>query len=187
MTNAPNPMTSLDAVLAFCIHIGRRCPGASEFLRWTASLDAFMKVLHFLFGIGATILLAAGCTIEHRPPPPAVIPPPSADVYNFGHQLPYGILGKQLGTQIVIEGEYDYEAKSPNMFWVNAIDQIWRGAALPIVVRGVQLHKGIHYKLEGYEAGEFSGDPTWLHSDKQPFQYKNLFVVTRMIEPKAIP
>jgi len=163
----------------------RRLAPVADLFRWTASLDAFMKVRHLLFGMGATILLAAGCTIEHRPP--AVIPPPSADVYNFRHQLPYGILGKQVGTQIVIQGEYDYEAKSPNMFWVNAIDQIRRGAALPIEVRGVQLHKGIHYKLEGYEAGEFSGDPTWLHSDKQPFQYKSFFVVTKMIEPTTIP
>jgi hypothetical protein len=29
----PNPITSLDAGGAFCLHIGRHRPGASEFLR----------------------------------------------------------------------------------------------------------------------------------------------------------
>jgi len=33
----PNPITSLDAGGAFCLHIGRHRPGASEFLRSTSA------------------------------------------------------------------------------------------------------------------------------------------------------
>ena len=33
-TAPPNPITSLDAASPFCLHIGYRRRGASEFLRW---------------------------------------------------------------------------------------------------------------------------------------------------------
>jgi hypothetical protein len=33
-TTPPNPITALDAAIAFCLHIGRQRRGASEFLRW---------------------------------------------------------------------------------------------------------------------------------------------------------
>jgi hypothetical protein len=88
--------------------------------------------------------------------------------------MPFGILGKRLGTQIEITGEYDYKAKLPHVIWVNAIDRIWRGAPLQIEVRGIQLRKNIIYRLEGYEAGEFSGIP---------IQYRSFFIATKVIEP----
>ncbi len=55
-----------------------------------------------------------------------------------------------------------------------------------IEIRGrLQIQKGVHYRLEGYEAGEFSGSPSWLSPEaQQPFQYHGFFVVTKVIEPK---
>jgi hypothetical protein len=110
--------------------------------------------------------------------------------YDFKSKIPYGVLGKRLGTGVVIDGEYDHEDKLPNMLWIDAVDRVYRGAVLPIEIRGIpiKLRKGVHYKLEGYESGEFTGDPAWLcSSGKQSFQYRNFFVVTRAIEPVDEP
>jgi hypothetical protein len=40
----PNPITSLDAGGALCLHIGRPWPGASEFLRWAQPKPAPIAV-----------------------------------------------------------------------------------------------------------------------------------------------
>ena len=151
-----------------------------------------MKTSHLLFGIGAIILLAGGCVTKPRQSgsaiTPAVISSPSADVHDFHDQMPYGIIGKRLGSRFVIYGELDYETTLPNVLWIDAVDRAYRGAPLPIEIRGIQLQKGVHYELEGYEAGEFAGDPDWSHSpSKQPFRYRSFFVVTKVIEPKITP
>lgn len=110
--------------------------------------------------------------------------------YDFKSKIPYGVLGKRLGTRVVIDGEYDHEDKLPNLLWIDAVDRVYRGAVLPIEIRGtpIKLRKGAHYKLEGYESGEFTGDPAWLFSSgKQSFQYRSFFVVSRAIEPVDEP
>ena len=151
-----------------------------------------MKTAHFIFCIGTIVLLVVGCATKSHPSKPAIPPvtvlSPTADVHDFLKQIPYGMLGKRLGTRLTIYGEYDYETHLTNALWIDAIDQIYRGAALPIEIRGVQLRKDIHYELQGYEAGEYSGDPDWSQfSDKQPFKYRSFFIVTEVIEPKTTP
>ena len=172
-------------------------------LRWIYVLNfRILPVADYEYGSFNIIVLMDGTAIEPKPvtpgttltpsvpsefswerelPPQISVSSNSTDVYTFRHQMPWGILGKRLGTQIVITGE----AKLPNALWVDQIDSIYRGSMLLIEIRGIQLRKGIHYTLEGYEAGEFSGVPAWVHSGGEPFQYRSFFVVTKAVEPKA--
>jgi len=97
-----------------------------------------------------------------------------------------GVLGKPLGTRTVITG-VQTPTLLPNPLAVAQVD----GQTLPngaiIEVRGnVKLREGVRYRLEGYEAGEFTGSPVWLHPNiQQPFQYRPYFVVTRVLEAAA--
>ena len=98
-----------------------------------------------------------------------------------------GVLGKPLGTRTVITG-VEHPTLLPNPLAVAQVD----GHALPngaiIEVRGnVKLREGVRYRLEGYEAGEFTGSPMWLHPNiQQPFQYRPYFVVTRVLGAAAV-
>jgi hypothetical protein len=154
---------------------------------------ALVKTLHLVFGIGVIITLAGGCATEPQASKP-VLPSAeasagSADVHSFRDQTPWGVLGKRLGTPVVIDGEYDDEAKLPNVLRVQRIDSIQRGAVLPLqILRTFQLRKGVHYVLEGYELGEFVSEPGWLlSSDKPSIKYRSLFAVTSVVEPADQP
>lgn len=166
----------------------------SRDIRWIYVLHfRYVGVMGFEGGFHNIIVLMDGTAIEPQkleqsPPNKAERQPPQSqltDVYSFRHQMPWGLLRKPLGTQIRITGEYDDQAKLTNVLSVIQIGGIYRGNPVEIEVRGVQLRKGIHYEFEGYEVGEFSGVPVWLHSSEEPLQYRSFFVVTKVVETKS--
>jgi hypothetical protein len=56
------------------------------------------------------------------------------------------------------------------------------------LVGGEQLQPGITYKLEGFEAGGFTGYPEWVGQNaQQDFGYVPYFVVTRTVQPATRP
>lgn len=100
-----------------------------------------------------------------------------------------GCLGEPLGTRLTIGGVLAEHAMLPNALQVSETSQgtVPLAQPLAIEIRGQpQLQKGVRYRLEGYEAGEFSGPPDWQSPQvQQPFQFRSFFVVTTVIEPKA--
>ncbi len=104
--------------------------------------------------------------------------------------MPIGALGKPLGTRIVLTGTSpEHPMLMSNPLEVSEIDGKHTASLFHIEIRGdVKIKKGVNYRLEGYEAGEFSGDPMWFNPQiQQPFQYRVFFVVTRIIEPAIKP
>lgn len=102
-----------------------------------------------------------------------------------------GRLGKPLGTLITIEGVQAEFAMDANPLAVSAMDGQPLKDKINIEIRGrgkakdVELKKGVTYRFEGYESGEFAGPPGWLNPGAQgPFQFHSFFVVTKIIEPK---
>lgn len=98
-----------------------------------------------------------------------------------------GYFGKPLGTRIIIEGTQHEGGMIPNPLRVSSIDgRPISDEVMVIEIRGkLQLQKGVHYHLEGYESGEFSGTPSWVAREaQQPFRFHTFFVVTKVIEPK---
>jgi|WetSurMetagenome_2_1015567.scaffolds.fasta_scaffold243736_2 hypothetical protein len=99
-----------------------------------------------------------------------------------------GCLGKPLGTRMTIAGIFDEHVMMANPLEVSETDGKALKNKVSIAIRGkLQIKKGVHYRLEGYEAGEFSGPPPNSESPpaQQPFQYRSFFVVTKVIEPKS--
>jgi len=70
-----------------------------------------------------------------------------------------------------------------------AISEVNGATLKPVTLEirgGVKIEKGVTYRLEGYESGEFSGPPDWADSGAQsPFQFRNYFNVTKIIEAKV--
>jgi hypothetical protein len=100
-----------------------------------------------------------------------------------------GLLGKPLGTRMIIDGVMAERVMLANPLAVSEIDGHTLKEPVSIQIRGkVQIQKGTRYRLEGYESGEFAGPPDWLLGDtvaQQPFQFYSFFVVTKVIEPKS--
>lgn len=95
-----------------------------------------------------------------------------------------GRLGKPLGTRITITGVLAGQVMLSNPLALSEIDGKTLKQPISIEIRGKpQIQKDTLYRLEGYEAGEFSGAPSWLGPDvQQPFQFRSFFVVTKVIE-----
>ena len=95
-----------------------------------------------------------------------------------------GRLGKPLGTRITIEGHYT-PAMLSNPLKVTQIDGTAATNNIVISIRSkIQMKKGVTYRFEGYESGEFGSSPGWLSPDaQQPFQFYSFFVVTTIHEP----
>lgn len=93
-----------------------------------------------------------------------------------------GFLGKPLGTRTTIDGVLADGVMLANGLAISGID----GHAIDndsryMEVRGMRLEKGVRYRLEGYESGEFAGLPGWSNPGaQQPFQYHSFFVVTKV-------
>jgi hypothetical protein len=99
-----------------------------------------------------------------------------------------GYLGKPLGTRMVIDGVFaEHDIMLANPLAVTRIDGQPFKDGVSIEIRAkLQIHKGVHYRLEGYEAGAFTGYPSWQAPEaQQPFQYRSCFVVSEIIEPKS--
>ncbi|CAN5711392.1 hypothetical protein BH09VER1_BH09VER1_44400 [soil metagenome] len=114
--------------------------------------------------------------------------PENVSDFSFA-KMPVGRLGKPLGTRLVISGEQGGAVMLANPLTVSEIDGVALASPVAIEIRGgVGIKKGVRYQLEGYEAGEFSGPPSWYNDRaQQPFQYHAFFVVTRMIAPTVAP
>lgn len=97
-----------------------------------------------------------------------------------------GLLGKPLGTRRVVSGVLAENVLLANPLAVTEVDGSLLKHFTSIEVRGkVQIRKGIRYRLEGYESGEFSGPPDWVAPQaQQPFQFRSFFVVTQVIETR---
>ena len=100
---------------------------------------------------------------------------------------PIGLLGKPLGERVTIQGRMVEHSMLANAVAIEKVGDDSVKQAVKIEVTGVEIKKGIHYQLEGYESGAFVGNPEWLNPNvQQPFQYRPSFVVTRVVEPAAI-
>ncbi|MEI8383457.1 MAG: hypothetical protein WCJ09_25290 [Planctomycetota bacterium] len=98
-----------------------------------------------------------------------------------------GRLSQPLGRRIVIEGDSPEQVMvADNSLGVSAIDGKALKQRVYIEIRGkIRIEKRSHYRLEGYESGEFNGPPFWLDPDaQQNFQFYSFFVVTKVLEPK---
>src|SRR5689334_17232570 len=79
-----------------------------------------------------------------------------------GTEAVVGRLQKPLGTPMIIEGscvEPRNGAKLANSLLITSTDSIAWGAGVDLEIRSLPMEKGKHYKLEGYESGEFVGAP----------------------------
>ena len=102
-----------------------------------------------------------------------------------------GQLGEPLGTRLLVSGiraEHVILMLSP-LLAVSEVNKQKLDHPVAIAINtldGLQfeLKAGTHYVFEGYETGELSGPPEWLTPGAQmPFQFRSLFVVTKVIEP----
>ena len=99
-----------------------------------------------------------------------------------------GHLGKSLGSRVTIEGTLHEGGMIVNPLRLSSIDgRPTNDEVVVIEIRGKpQIQKGVHYHLEGYEAGAFSGQPSWsAPGAQQPFLFRSYFIVTKVIEPKS--
>jgi hypothetical protein len=101
-----------------------------------------------------------------------------------------GRLGKPLGSRTIIAGRFT-AAMLSNPLNVTEIDGTAVTNNIIISIRSytksneIELKKGVFYRFEGYESGEFAGPPDWLGSGaQQPFQFHSVFVVTSVLKPK---
>ena len=109
-------------------------------------------------------------------------------VAELRNRMPIGELGKPLGTQLTLTGAWPKQAQLiANAMEVTEINGKRLLSPIQISIRGnPQIREGVNFRLEGYEAGEFSGDPGWFNPRvQQPFQYRVFFVVTKVIEPQS--
>ena len=124
----------------------------------------------FIIILGLSSIGRAETRVEDLNPPSKVI----------------GLLGKPLGTRLVVYGVQAKCVMLANPLTVSEVDGKMLKDPVCMEIRGkFQVTKDTPYRLEGYEAGEFSGPPNWLAPEiQQPFQYRSYFVVTKVIEPK---
>jgi len=111
----------------------------------------------------------------------------ATDVRDLNPQGIIGRLGKPLGTRLTIDGVLAKQVMLTNPLAVSKVAGQTLKETVSIEIRGrVQIQKDVEYRLEGYEAGEFSGAPPWLGPGvQQPFQFRSFFVVTKVLEPEA--
>jgi hypothetical protein len=104
-----------------------------------------------------------------------------------------GRLDEPLGTRLTIGGLLAENVMLRNPLEVSEINEQKVKQPVSIEIRGdlqikVQIEKGVHYCLEGYEAGEFCGPPYWYGPNaQQSFQFHSFFVVTKVLEPSETP
>jgi len=101
-----------------------------------------------------------------------------------------GLLGKPLGSRTIIAGRFTIAMLS-NPLKVTEIDSTAVTNSIVISISGkveskeIHLKKGVSYRFEGYESGEFGSAPGWLAPGaQQPFQFYSFFVVTKVLEQK---
>lgn len=98
-----------------------------------------------------------------------------------------GVLGKPLGSRLVIEGVLAERVMLGNPLLVSRVDSKPLKEAVAIEIQGkVQIQKGTQYRFEGYESGAFIGPPDWTVGEGRPqqtFQFHSFFVITRVLEP----
>jgi hypothetical protein len=148
----------------------------------------FMPVAVVLFVVLAGLLLMAETprldAAPMKPQRPAVQTFIKASHLQRGEIVVDGLLGKPLGTRVVVSGQRYELGKVVYPISVDHVD----GRRLASAVRlempnGPTLRTGVRYTLEGYESGAFIGEPMWSKPGVQsPFQYRPHFVVTRVVE-----
>ena len=142
---------------------------------------------HFCFAIVVAVV-AAGCARQAAPHQDSTV---ANDIVftDLSPSAVIGRLGKPLGEREVIVGSFGGNIMLPNPLAISEVN----GATLkPVMleIRGyendVKIEKGVTYRLEGYESGEFSGPPDWTDSGAQSrFQFRNFFEVTKIIGSKV--
>lgn len=99
---------------------------------------------------------------------------------------PIGLLGKPLGSRLVVQGAMAQHVMLANPVSIESADGQPLKERVSIEVSGCDLKPDVGYELEGYESGAFQGEPEWHNPMvQQPFQYRPSFVVTRVIKPAA--
>ena len=109
--------------------------------------------------------------------------PPPIRVSEFSMRPTVGLLGKPLGTRLVIEGRQAEQVMMANPLAITKVND--RPLSEPVTLELSEIEQiasGVTYKLEGYESGSFSGPPDWAAPGaQQPFQYHPTFVVVRVV------
>lgn len=96
---------------------------------------------------------------------------------------PVGLLDEPLGTRVLVEGRRAEWVLLANPLKITSVNGKPLATPVEIELSGIdQIKPNVNYKLEGYESGDFAGDPNWLSPGvQQPFQYRPSFVVVRVI------
>jgi hypothetical protein len=106
---------------------------------------------------------------------------------SFGRVTVIGVLGKPLGSRLVLTGRKGERTMSPNTMAVLEVDGRPASADTVIEIRGLPVKAGVRYTLEGYEAGEFAGPASWHQPGAQGiFGYRPFFVVTKVVKEQAL-
>jgi hypothetical protein len=105
------------------------------------------------------------------------------NVADFHFQRPIGVLGQPLGSPLVISGVKE-DRMGMNPLVVEEIGGVRLAKTVMIEIQGAPLKTGVRYRLEGFEGGIFSG-PTQPGA-QQVFGYRPFFVVTKVIEARAL-
>ena len=99
-----------------------------------------------------------------------------------------GLLGKPLGTRVIIYGILAEGAKDGNSLAVSEVDGQKLASPINIMIRsGISIQKGVQYRFEGIESGMFFGNAPDKRrdNDPSPFRFVSFFEVTHVIEPTA--
>jgi hypothetical protein len=117
-----------------------------------------------------------------------------SELNNSGHII--GLLGKPLGTRIVLVGKAPEHAfMISNPIEVISIDGKLIDKPIQISVLSkkasqpleLSIEKGFQYTLTGYESGGFVNTPTWVaEGAQQPFHFSSFFVPVT-VEARKIP
>ena len=96
----------------------------------------------------------------------------------------YGLLREPLGNSQIIAGsgvEPPNKEKISNPLYVTESSKGAWGAGVAIEIRGLHVEKGKHYRLEGFELGEFVGTDK-NNPEAPPLHYNPFFVVTKVLD-----
>jgi hypothetical protein len=96
-----------------------------------------------------------------------------------------GHLGYSLGTRLTLEGSSAPSLFTTNLVIVSRINGKPLKSPITIGIRGnIRVERNRHYRIEGYESGEFLGCPSWRANNarESSFHFQPVFIVTRDLE-----
>jgi hypothetical protein len=132
-----------------------------------------MKKLIITATLAATLALAT----LHAADAPVLLPELPVAALNPPAKIK-GLLGKPLGTRLIIDGTYNIQMMTNAR--VTSVDGVPLDKPIAINLRTkLPVEEGKAFHLEGYESGAFEGEPGWVAPGaQQNFQFYKFFIVT---------